>query len=78
MEQELVNVIGSLGFPIVACIYMAWMHHQSEEQRINDEQRHSDERKGMTEALTKMNVTLDYILNVIREKEEKKNDDEGN
>lgn len=70
MEQEIINAIGSVGFPIVACVYMAWMHHQTEEQRITDEQRHSDERKGMTEALTKMNVTLDYILSLIKKDKE--------
>jgi len=66
MEQEIINAIGSLGFPIVACCYLAYMHHQSEEQRIKDEQRHSDERTAMTEALTKMNTTLDYILQFIK------------
>ncbi len=66
MEQEIINAIGSVGFPIVACCYMAWMHHESEEQRIRDEQRHSDERTKLTEALTKMNSTLDYILQWIK------------
>lgn len=66
MEQEIINAIGSLGFPIVACCYLAYMHHQSEEQRIKDEQRHSDERTAMTEALTKMNTTLEYILQYIK------------
>jgi hypothetical protein len=70
MEQEIINAIGSVGFPIVACVHMAWMHHQTEEQRIADEQRHSDERKSMTEALTKMNVTLDYILSFIKKDKE--------
>jgi hypothetical protein len=70
MEQEIINAIGSVGFPIVACVYMAWMHHQTEEQRIADEQRHSDERKSMTEALTKMNVTHDYILSFIKKDKE--------
>lgn len=66
MEQDIINAIGSLGFPIVACCYLAYMHHMSEEQRIKDEQRHSDERNAMTEALTKMNTTLNYILDFIR------------
>lgn len=70
--DQLINMIGSLGFPIAACCYMAWMHHQSEEQRISDEQRHSDERKGMTEALTKMNVTLNYILDFIKDHDKDK------
>lgn len=70
MEQEIINAIGSVGFPIVACVYMAWMHHESEEQRIKDEQRHSDERTKLTEALTKMNSTLDYILQWIKKDSE--------
>ena len=76
MEQEIINAIGSVGFPIVACVYMAWMHYQTEEQRILDEQRHSDERKGMTEALTKMNVTLDYILSFIKKDKENEENEE--
>ncbi len=71
MEQQIIEAIGSVGFPIAACIYMAYLHHQTEEKRIVDEQRHSDERKGMTGALTKMNVTLDYILDFIRKENEK-------
>lgn len=66
--EEIISAIGSVGFPIVACCYLAWMHHESEEQRIRDEQRHSEERSAMTEALTKMNTTLDYILQVIKGK----------
>lgn len=69
IESEIITAIGSLGFPIVACIYMAWMHHNTEQQRISDEQRHSEERVAMTEALTKMNTTLDYMLAEIKGKE---------
>lgn len=58
MEQELINAIGSVGFPIVACVYMAYIHNEQEK-------RHSDERAQMTEALTKMNVTLEHISRVI-------------
>lgn len=67
----LVNAIGAVGFPIVACIYMAWLHHQTEERRVVDEQRHSEERNKMTEALTKMNSTLEYILQILKKSEEK-------
>lgn len=76
MEQEILNAIGSVGFPIVACVYMAWLHHQTEENRIQDEQRHSDERKGMTEALTKMNATLTYILDYIKDINQDKDDNQ--
>lgn len=66
MEQDLINMIGSVGFPIVACIYMAMVHKEDNEQRLESEQRHADERNKMTEALTKMNVTLEYILDWIK------------
>lgn len=69
IENEILTAIGSLGFPIVACIYMAFMHHESEQKRVEDEQRHSDERVAMTEALTKMNTTLDYMLDEIRKED---------
>ena len=72
MEQQIIEAIGSVGFPIAACIYMAWLHHQTEERRITDEQRHSDERNRMTEAITKMNVTLEYIVDFIRKDEKEK------
>ena len=48
---------------------MAWLHHETQKQQIESEQRHSDERTAMTEALTKMNVTLDYILDFIKKQE---------
>lgn len=58
MEQELINAIGSLGFPIVACIYMAYIHNESEK-------RHSDERAAMTKAITEMNDLLEYIKGIL-------------
>lgn len=63
-------LIGSVGFPIAACIYMAWLHHTSQEERIESEQRYSNERNAMTEALTKMNTTLNYILDIIKKDKE--------
>lgn len=66
MEQDLINMIGSVGFPIVACIYMAMVHKEDNEQRMESEQRHADERNKMTEALVKMNATLEYILDWIK------------
>ena len=62
MEQELINAIGSVGFPIVACIYMAYIHNDAEK-------RHSEERVNMTEALTKMNVMLQSIIDMLKDKE---------
>ena len=58
MEQELINAIGSVGFPIVACIYMAYIHNESEK-------RHSNERNEMTKAITEMNSILEYIKGIM-------------
>ncbi len=58
MEQELINAIGSVGFPIVACIYMAYIHNEGEK-------RHSDERNDMTKAITEMNSLLEYIKGIL-------------
>lgn len=65
MENELVNLIGSVGFPIVACIYMAYMHNESEKQHNESEKRHSDERVAMTKAITEMNSLLEYIKDIL-------------
>ena len=48
------QAIGSVGFPIVACMYMAWLHNDSEI-------RHSDERKSMTEAINNNTRVLEII-----------------
>ena len=52
--DQFIQAIGSLGFPIVACVYMAYMHNETQK-------KHSDERAEMTKVLTKMSVMLDQI-----------------
>ena len=65
METDLVNLIGSVGFPIVACCYMAWLHNEQEKRHEEKEEQHSHERVAMTEALTKMNVVLSDIKDML-------------
>ncbi len=62
MDQEILNAIGSVGFPIVACCYMAYIHNQSEV-------RHSDERAKMTSALVEMNTLLKHINDLLTKRE---------
>lgn len=50
----IIQAIGSVGFPIVACIYMAYIHNESEI-------RHSQERKEMTEAVNRNTTVLEII-----------------
>lgn len=52
--QAIIQAIGSVGFPIVACIYMAYIHNESEI-------RHSLERKEMTEAVNRNTTVLEII-----------------
>ena len=65
MEQALMTAIASVGFPIVACIYRAWMHNEQEKRHEEKEEQHSKERVAMTEALTKMNVVLSDIKDML-------------
>jgi len=62
--QMISTLIGSLGFPIVACCYMAWMHNDSET-------RHSKERQDMTDAIN----SLSTVLEVIKDRLDIKNND---
>ena len=52
--NAIIQAIGSVGFPIVACIYMAYIHNESEI-------RHSQERKEMTEAVNRNTTVLEII-----------------
>lgn len=52
--DQIIQAIGSVGFPIVACLYMAYLHNETQ-------QKHSDEKADMIEVLTKMSVMLDQI-----------------
>lgn len=52
--NTIIQAIGSVGFPIVACIYMAYIHNDSEI-------RHSQERQEMTEAINNNTTVLEII-----------------
>lgn len=49
--DAIINAIGSLGFPIVACIYMAWIVNQQE--------------KTHGEAMNKISDAIAELKNVI-------------
>lgn len=72
MNNEIVTVISSLGFPIVACIALGWFckymidnNNKNIEKmfsmydKSNEENR--DAIKNMTEAVNKLVEKLDYI-----------------
>ena len=57
--NALASLVGRLGFPIVACFYMAW-NHEKESQRHNEETMKTVEAiNNNTVALTKLAERLD-------------------
>lgn len=52
--NAIMQAIGTVGFPIVACIYMAYIHNESEI-------RHSKERQEMTEAINRNTMVMEII-----------------
>ena len=49
------NIIGSLGFPIVACIYMAYVNAKQTEA-------HKEEMSKMTEAVNELKVAITSLV----------------
>lgn len=61
--NTLIQLIGSLGFPIVACIALFW-------QNMQESQKHDDEVKALREAIdsnTKVIQELYIYLKEVRE-----------
>ena len=52
--DAIIQAIGSVGFPIVACLYMAYIHNESEV-------RHSSERKEMIDAINRNTTVIEII-----------------
>lgn len=52
--NTIIQAIGSVGFPIVACMYMAWLHNDSEV-------RHSEERANLTKAINDLTIVVTLI-----------------
>lgn len=49
------NIIGSLGFPIAACIYMAYVNARQTEA-------HKEEMSKMTEAVNELKVAITSLV----------------
>lgn len=75
MEQEIMNMISSVGFPIVACIFLY-------KQNCNQSTSHKEELKTMgdiiqnnTLSITKLYEKMDTLIDVLRSRTEVKNED---
>lgn len=72
MEQEIINMISSVGFPIVACIFLY-------KQNCNQAASHKEELKTMgdiiqnnTLSITKLYEKMDTLIDVLRTRMEVK------
>lgn len=70
--MEIVQLIGTYGFPIVACIAMGWYvkymidQYRSDISRINEE--HKKEMDSITEALNNNTNVLTKLCTMIEQK----------
>ena len=55
MIEQIANLIGSLGFPIAACIYMAYVNAKQTEA-------HKEEMSKMTEAVNELKVAITSLV----------------
>lgn len=56
-ETELLSAIGSVGFPIVACIWMFYLYDKTV--------------KELTQTITKIDNTMQLILSIITKDDDK-------
>lgn len=58
MIDQIANLIGSLGFPIAACIYMAYVNAKQTEA-------HKEEMSKMTEAVNELKIAITSLVDKI-------------
>lgn len=69
--NDIVTIVTSVGFPIVACGAMAWYvkyisdRHSTEVQQLNEQ--HQEEMKQVTEALNNNTLALQKLCDKIGE-----------
>lgn len=69
--SSVVQIIGSLGFPITACIYLFYSMQKERErndaQREADRSEHKQEMEKMTEALHNNTLVIQKLVDAIAE-----------
>lgn len=71
--NTLVTLIGSLGFPIVACIAMGWFFAKVNENYRSDikelQSTHREEVKAMTDAINNNTLVIQKLIDEMEAKE---------
>ena len=57
--NSLIQLVGSLGFPIVACVALFWRMVKSDEQHIEEMNKMSEALNNNTSALVKLTEKLE-------------------
>ena len=69
--SSVVQIIGSLGFPITACIYLFYSmqkeRERNEAQREADRQEHKEEMNKMTDALHNNTLVIQKLVDTLTE-----------
>ena len=71
--NTLITMIGSLGFPIVACIAMGWFFARVNDNYRNDikelQSTHREEVKAMTDAINNNTLVIQKLIDEMEVKE---------
>lgn len=71
--NEIVQMISAVGFPIVACVGMAYFFAKVNDNYRNDikeiQASHKDEMKAMTDAINNNTLVIQKLIDSIDEKE---------
>lgn len=72
--NTLITMIGSLGFPIVACIAMGWFFAKVNDNYRNDikelQSTHREEVKAMTDAINNNTLVIQKLIDEMEAKEQ--------
>ena len=64
--NTIITLVGSLGFPILACLGMAWFFNKTNENYRSDikesNQLHKQEMDAMTEAINNNTIVLNKLI----------------
>lgn len=68
--NEVMQIIGSLGFPIAACVYLFWSMQKEREnnaaQREADRLEHKQEMEKVTDALNNNTLVIQQLVDMLK------------
>lgn len=72
--NTLITMIGSLGFPIVACVAIGWFFAKVNDNYRNDikelQSTHREEVKAMTDAINNNTLVIQKLIDEMEAKEQ--------